>query len=100
MVQYKRVVRTIIALFFLSISLNASAQTTTSSPYSKYGLGELRGDQLPQFRGMGGISTGVRSFDSYFNINVGNPTSYSGLRLTTIDVGLYEIGRASCRERV
>ena len=89
MVQYKRVVRTIIALFFLSVSLNTSAQTTTSSPYSKFGLGELRGDQLPQFRGMGGISTGVRSFDSYFNINVGNPASYSGLRLTTIDVGLY-----------
>jgi hypothetical protein len=89
MVQYKKVVRTIIALLFLSVSLNTSAQTTTSSPYSKFGLGELRGDQLPQLRGMGGISTGVRSFDSFFNINVGNPASYSGLRLTTLDAGLY-----------
>ena len=89
MVQYKRVVRTIIALLFLSVSLSTTAQTTTTSPYSKFGLGELRGDQLPQLRGMGGISTGVRNFDSYFNINVGNPASYSGLRLTTIDAGLY-----------
>lgn len=89
MIQYKRVVRTIIALFFLSLSLPISAQTTTSSPYSKFGLGELRGDQLPQFRGMGGISTGVRNFDSYFNINVSNPASYSGLHLTTMDIGIY-----------
>ena len=89
MIQYKRVVRTILALIILSITLNVSAQTTTSSPYSKFGLGELRGDQLPQFRGMGGISTGVRNFDSYYNINVGNPASYSGIRLTSIDIGLY-----------
>ncbi len=89
MIQYKRVVRTILVLLVLSITINVGAQTTTSSPYSKFGLGELHGDQLPQFRGMGGISTGVRNFDSYYNINVGNPASYSGLRLTSIDIGLY-----------
>lgn len=82
-------VRPLIALFFLAANLSVSAQTTTSSSYSKFGLGELQGDQLPQFRGMGGISTGVRSFDSYFNINNSNPASYSGLKLTVIDVGIY-----------
>ena len=87
MIHYKMVVRTTIAFLVLALSYNSNAQTT-SSPYSKFGLGELYGDQLPQFRGMG-ISTGVRSFDSYYNINVGNPASYSGIQLTTIDIGLY-----------
>lgn len=82
-------VRTLIALFFLASSLHVGAQTTTSSPYSKFGLGELQSNHLPQFSGMGGLSTGIRSFDSYFNINVGNPASYSAIRLTTIDVGVY-----------
>lgn len=88
MIQYRKMVRATVALFLIASSLTVSAQTSTSSPYSKFGLGELYGDQLPQFRGMG-ISTGVRDFDSYFHINVGNPASYSAIRLTTIDVGLY-----------
>ena len=88
MIHYRKMVRATVALFLIAFSLTASAQTSTSSPYSKFGLGELYGDQLPQFRGMG-ISTGVRDFDSYSHINVGNPASYSTIRLTTIDVGLY-----------
>lgn len=87
MIHYKNVARATIAFLFMALSYNSSAQTT-SSPYSKFGLGELHGDQLPQFRGMG-ISTGIRSFDSYDNINVSNPASYSAIGLTTIDVGLY-----------
>ena len=56
MIHYKQMVRAIVALFFLAFSFNAGAQTTTSSPYSKFGLGELHGDQLPQFRGMGNFN--------------------------------------------
>src|SRR5690606_8037919 len=75
---------------FLLFSTTAQAQrATTSSPYSRYGLGELRGDALPQLRAMGGITTGVRYLNGYGNINVGNPASYSALGLTTIDVGLF-----------
>ena len=88
MIQYKKMVRATVALFLIAFSITASAQTSTSSPYSKFGLGELFGDQLPQFRGTG-ISTGVRGYDNFFHINVGNPAAYSAIRLTTIDVGLY-----------
>ncbi|MFC3198794.1 hypothetical protein ACFOET_14325 [Parapedobacter deserti] len=75
---------------FLLASTWANAQrSTTSSPYSRFGLGEIRGDLLPQTRAMGGISTGVRYLSGYGNINVGNPASYSALALTTIDVGVF-----------
>jgi len=75
---------------FLLFSTTAQAQrATTSSPYSRYGLGEMRGDALPQLRAMGGITTGVRYLNGYGNINVGNPASYAALGLTTIDVGLF-----------
>ena len=74
----------------LLLSTTAQAQrATTSSPYSRYGLGELRGDALPQLRAMGGITTGIRYINGYGNINIGNPASYSALGLTTIDVGLF-----------
>lgn len=83
-------------LFFTAFSLlllfssTAQAQrASTSSPYSRYGLGEMRGDALPQARAMGGINTGIRYLNGYGNINVGNPASYSALALTTIDVGLF-----------
>ena len=75
---------------FLLFSTTAQAQrATTSSPYSRYGLGEMRGDLLPQLRAMGGIATGVRYINGYGNINISNPASYSALALTTIDVGLF-----------
>ena len=75
---------------FLLFSTTAQAQrATTSSPYSRYGLGEMRGDALPQLRAMGGITTGIRHLNGYGNINLGNPASYSALGLTTIDVGLF-----------
>lgn len=81
-------------VFALSILLLFSTTTlaqraTTSSPYSRYGLGEMRGDLLPQSRAMGGIATGVRYLNGYGNINIGNPASYSALGLTTIDAGLF-----------
>lgn len=63
-------------------------KASTSSPYSKFGLGELRGSQLPQTRAMGGIETGVRYVGRYSNINTGNPASYAALQLTTIDAGV------------
>ncbi|WP_188504012.1 hypothetical protein [Parapedobacter pyrenivorans] len=83
------------SVFFALVTLllfttAAQAQrSTTSSPYSRYGLGEIRGDLLPQSRAMGGISTGIRYLSGYGNINVGNPASYSALALTTIDVGVF-----------
>lgn len=82
-----KIFRNIFVLFLLSGVLSAAAQTTTSSPYSQFGLGDLKGSLLPQNRAMGGISMGIRKPGLYDNINLANPASYSTLQLTTFDVG-------------
>jgi len=97
MIQINFSIRKFVCIALLFASSGVLAQTNTSSPYSKYGLGELRGEHLPQLRGMGGISTGVRGLGSYFNINSSNPASYSGIRLMAIDIGVY--GNLSTQER-
>lgn len=77
-------------LFFFTLlagALSAAAQTTSSSPYSQFGLGDLKGSFLPQSRSMGGLSMGVRKPGFYDNINLANPASYSNLKLTTFDIG-------------
>lgn len=78
----------LIGLFVLNSAAYAQ-RASTSSPYSRFGLGELRGESLPQTRAMGGIAAGVRYLSGYGNINVINPASYSALPLTTIDVGVF-----------
>ncbi len=84
---------TLKAFVFLTLLLSGTwvygQRSTTSSPYSRFGLGEIRGDLLPQTRAMGGIATGVRYLSGYGNINIANPASYSGLGLTTVDVGVF-----------
>ena len=83
--------RTKSLLILLSIfsAFAVSAQSTTSSPYSKFGLGALQQQSLPQNMGMGGIAAGVRTAGGYNNINMLNPASYSAIGLTVIDIGAY-----------
>ncbi|RYE11805.1 MAG: hypothetical protein EOP44_00405 [Sphingobacteriaceae bacterium] len=76
-------------LFFIFSAFSASAQSTSSSPYSRFGLGLLQQQSLPQNLGMGGIAAGVRTVGGYNNINMLNPASYSAIGLTTIDIGAY-----------
>ncbi len=83
-----RIKNLLIILFVLS-GFAVSAQSTSSSPYSKFGLGDLRQQSLPQNMGMGGIAAGVRTAGGYNNINMLNPASYSAINLTTIDIGAY-----------
>jgi len=97
MIKSKLPIRILACLTLLFTVSGALAQSNTSSPYSQYGLGELRGEHLPQLRSLGGISTGIRGLGSYFNINSSNPASYSGIRLMTIDIGVY--GNLSTQER-
>lgn len=71
-------------------SIQLSAQTTTShSPYSKFGLGQVREDLLPQTRSMGGISAGVRYQSGLPILNIANPASYSAFSKTILEAGLY-----------
>jgi len=85
--MYRRI-NYIAAILVLVCGLGAQAQVTTSSPYSRFGLGNIKGSLLPQFRAMGGISTAVNSVTGFNNINMQNPASYSAVTLTTIDVGM------------
>jgi hypothetical protein len=48
-----------LAVCLLLTSIIANAQVTVQSPYSKFGVGNIKGSMLPQFRAMGGISTAV-----------------------------------------
>ncbi len=78
----------ILALITLSAVISSvSAQSTINSPYSQYGVGNLKGSYLPQNRGLGNLGYGISTMGAYQNLNVSNPASYSKLRLTVFDVG-------------
>jgi hypothetical protein len=85
--MYRRI-NYIAAILVLVCGLGAQAQVTTSSPYSRYGLGNIKGSLLPQLRAMGGISTAVGKVTGFNYINMQNPASYAGINLTTIDIGM------------
>lgn len=85
--MYKKI-NYITAVLVLLASISVNAQITTQSPYSKYGIGNLKGSLLPQFKAMGGVSTAINKVTGYNNINMQNPASYAGINMTTIDVGM------------
>lgn len=80
--------RSVIFFFLFIAHIGSYAQILTSSPYSRYGIGEIN---LPTFAtpsAMGG------SFIAYqqdtiapFFINASNPASLSGLRYTVMELG-------------
>lgn len=82
--------RLFITLLLAAIVFGAKAQSTatTSSPYSKYGIGLIDDQLLPQNQGMGGIATAVNTIGGYNTINIINPASYGKINFTTIDAGL------------
>jgi hypothetical protein len=91
MIKYTRI---FITFLLAVIALGASAQSaqtiaTSSSPYSRYGLGIIDPALLPQNIGMGGIATAINSISGYNNINPLNPASYGVISYTTIDAGIY-----------
>lgn len=80
----KRSLSALFSLLFLA-SLNAGAQNAVSSPYSRYGVGDITATTFTRNLGMGGIEIGMAS---PFMINPGNPASYSRLWYTTFDLGM------------
>jgi hypothetical protein len=67
----------------------AQSTATSSSPYSKYGLGLLDPQTLPQNIAMGGIATATNNINGYNNVNPLNPASYNTIQYTAIDIGVY-----------
>ena len=84
MIRLKRIC---FSLVWLGMVASAMAQSTTNSPYSKFGVGIINGSYLPQNIGMGNLAFGISSYGGYQNINISNPASYSQIRLTTFDIG-------------
>lgn len=76
------------AVCLLLTSLIANAQVTIQSPYSKFGVGNIKGSLLPQYRAMGGVSTAVGRSTLFNNINIQNPASYATINMVTLDMGM------------
>jgi hypothetical protein len=70
----KETIKTIFIIYLLSAQFASYSQHNTSSPYSRYGLGELFPKTFGQSKGMGGVAIGINSSD---NLNIKNPASYS-----------------------
>ncbi len=70
-----------LALFIVS---EADAQNNSSSPYSRFGIGDIQSTGFSETEGMGSSSIAIHE---PFNINLSNPASYSSLKLTTFEFG-------------
>jgi len=77
-------IKKIIVSFGLLFSLAAAAQQEgTASPYSYYGIGDVRFKGTAETRSMGGLGV----FPDSIHINLQNPAGYAALKLTTFNVG-------------
>lgn len=79
----------LLGLSLLSVQQAYAQKSTSHSPYSQFGLGQMREDLLPQTRAMGGVSTGVRYLNGLPTLNLSNPASYSAMNRTIMEAGLY-----------
>ncbi len=71
------------------LGMNINAQTGINSPYSRYGLGQLYGENLNTINmSMGGLSLGIHNSSA---LNPANPASYASLDSLAF---LFEIGVA------
>ncbi len=87
--NFKSVVFAFLVLNLLySFNNTSTGQTSTSSPYSRYGIGDITGKGFGQSASMGGTTIAVQNDTvPYFFINTANPASYSNVRLTTAELG-------------
>ncbi len=76
-------IKKIIVSFSLLLSLVSFAQDGTSSPYSFYGIGDVRFKGTIENTSMGGMSV----IPDSIHMNIVNPAMYSSLKLTTYAVG-------------
>ena len=76
-------IKKIILSACLFLSLASFAQEGTSSPYSFYGIGDIRFKGAIENRSMAGLSIAPDSI----HINLQNPAGYSDLKLTNFSLG-------------
>ncbi len=63
-----------LALFLLVVVNSSFAQVGASSPYSRFGLGDLQGTVFPEYNALGG---GVTALSNAYSINPYNPATYN-----------------------
>jgi hypothetical protein len=76
-------IKKLLFAFFVLFSLTTIAQQGTSSPYSFYGIGEVRFRGTVENRLMGGVSV----FPDSLHVNIMNPATYASLKMTTFTAG-------------
>lgn len=59
------------------LALQTTAQIATSSPYSRFGLGDLHENILPEFSAFGGAST---AFNNSSTVNPNNPATFTSFK--------------------
>ncbi len=88
-----------LTVLLIIIAIKAGGQTSTVSnplsehennPYSRYGIGALSNSDNVVLQGMGNISS---AYENPYEMNTDNPASYSSLRFTTYEGGLYGVAR-------
>ncbi len=71
-----------------SLNNKAIAQAGTSSPYSRYGIGDVGGKGFTQGFSLGGTNIALQNDSTpMFFINSGNPASYAHIALTVAELG-------------
>ncbi|MBO4334026.1 MAG: hypothetical protein J5875_12815 [Paludibacteraceae bacterium] len=70
-----RKITSLLVVSALAVS-SVSAQNNTSSPYSRYGYGELVEPGFGYSKSLGGLSAGIRNYN---HINSANPASYTAI---------------------
>lgn len=79
----------ILSVLLLSVHTTSKSQIASSSPYSRYGVGDINGKGFSQAFSMGGSTIALQNDTTpMFFINAGNPASYSNMRLTTAELGV------------
>ena len=76
-------IKKILIGFCLFFSAVTWAQEGTASPYSFYGIGDVKFKGAVENRTMGGVSV----FSDSIHVNLQNPASFSHLKFTTFTVG-------------
>jgi len=76
-------IKKIIVPVFLFFTLISFAQQGTSSPYSFYGIGDVKFKGTAENRAMGGLTI----YSDSIHLNFQNPASYTNLKLTTFSLG-------------
>ena len=85
----KKIISTVVFGFFIFLQLHIHAQSPTSSPYSRFGIGEMEKKGFGQMNAMGGSYIAlVNDTSSPLFINTGNPSSYTSLKSTVFEVGV------------